>query len=60
MKIYTLVEDYSDYESPFLAQHGVSFLIEKTGKESSSTSSARCKIDGDRGDKSNHWKLSPD
>ncbi|WP_240910553.1 hypothetical protein [Thermococcus sp. GR6] len=38
MKIYTLVEDYSDYESPFLAQHGVSFLIEKTGKESSSTS----------------------
>ncbi|MBU6998516.1 MAG: MBL fold metallo-hydrolase [Theionarchaea archaeon] len=27
-KIYTLVEDYSGYESPFLAQHGVSFLIE--------------------------------
>ncbi|MBU7022868.1 MAG: MBL fold metallo-hydrolase [Theionarchaea archaeon] len=29
--IYTLVEDYSGYESPFLAQHGVSFLI--TGKK---------------------------
>jgi 7,8-dihydropterin-6-yl-methyl-4-(beta-D-ribofuranosyl)aminobenzene 5'-phosphate synthase len=30
--IHTLVEDYSGYESPFLAQHGVSFLItgEKT------------------------------
>lgn len=25
--IYTLVEDYSGYESPFLAQHGISFLI---------------------------------
>ena len=30
--IYTLVEDYSGYESPFLAQHGVSFLIEHQGK----------------------------
>ncbi|NJE84414.1 MBL fold metallo-hydrolase [Thermococcus sp. CX2] len=32
MKIYTLVEDYSGYESPFLAQHGVSFLIEHGNK----------------------------
>jgi len=32
MRIYVLVEDYSGYESPFLAQHGVSFLIEKDGK----------------------------
>ncbi|WP_148882197.1 MBL fold metallo-hydrolase [Thermococcus aciditolerans] len=32
MRIYVLVEDYSGYESPFLAQHGVSFLIEKAGK----------------------------
>ena len=30
--IYTLVEDYSGYESPFLAQHGVSFLIEHKQK----------------------------
>lgn len=29
--IYTLVEDYSGYESPFLAQHGISFLI--TGRK---------------------------
>jgi 7,8-dihydropterin-6-yl-methyl-4-(beta-D-ribofuranosyl)aminobenzene 5'-phosphate synthase len=28
-RIYTLIEDYSGYESPFLAQHGVSFLIEQ-------------------------------
>ncbi|MFP4005674.1 MAG: MBL fold metallo-hydrolase [Candidatus Hadarchaeia archaeon] len=27
-KLYTLIEDYSGYESPFYAQHGVSFLIE--------------------------------
>lgn len=32
-KIYTLVEDYSGYESPFYAQHGVSFLIEHKGKK---------------------------
>lgn len=32
MRIYTLVEDYSSYESPFLAQHGVSFLIEHGNK----------------------------
>ncbi|MCD6373010.1 MAG: MBL fold metallo-hydrolase [Thermococcus sp.] len=32
MRIYVLIEDYSGYESPFLAQHGVSFLIEKDGK----------------------------
>ncbi|ASJ10434.1 MBL fold metallo-hydrolase [Thermococcus sp. P6] len=32
MRVYTLVEDYSGYESPFLAQHGVSFLIEYRGK----------------------------
>ncbi|ASJ09200.1 MBL fold metallo-hydrolase [Thermococcus siculi] len=32
MKVYVLVEDYSGYESPFLAQHGVSFLVEKDGK----------------------------
>ncbi|WP_297068557.1 MBL fold metallo-hydrolase [Thermococcus sp.] len=32
MRIYTLIEDYSGYESPFLAQHGVSFLIEVKGK----------------------------
>jgi len=32
MKIYVLVEDYSGYESPFLAQHGISLLIEKDGK----------------------------
>lgn len=31
-KIYILVEDYSGYESPFYAQHGVSFLIEHRGK----------------------------
>jgi 7,8-dihydropterin-6-yl-methyl-4-(beta-D-ribofuranosyl)aminobenzene 5'-phosphate synthase len=30
-RIYTLIEDYSGYESPFLAQHGVSFLIEQNG-----------------------------
>ncbi|MBU7013493.1 MAG: MBL fold metallo-hydrolase [Theionarchaea archaeon] len=29
-RIFTLVEDYSGYESPFLAHHGVSFLIEGT------------------------------
>ncbi|WP_048148299.1 MBL fold metallo-hydrolase [Palaeococcus ferrophilus] len=33
MRIYTLVEDYSGYESPFLGQHGVSFLIEYGGKK---------------------------
>nr|WP_206203895.1 MBL fold metallo-hydrolase [Thermococcus sp. 21S9] len=32
MRVYVLVEDYSGYESPFLAQHGVSFLIEADGK----------------------------
>ncbi|MBP1912724.1 MBL fold metallo-hydrolase [Thermococcus stetteri] len=32
MRIYVVVEDYSGYESPFLGQHGVSFLIEKEGK----------------------------
>ena len=32
MRIYVLIEDYSGYESPFLAQHGVSFLIEKDGR----------------------------
>ena len=32
MRITVLVEDYSGYESPFLAQHGVSFLVEKGGK----------------------------
>ncbi len=32
MKVYVLLEDYSGYESPFLAQHGVSFLIEIDGK----------------------------
>jgi 7,8-dihydropterin-6-yl-methyl-4-(beta-D-ribofuranosyl)aminobenzene 5'-phosphate synthase len=32
MRIYVVVEDYSGYESPFLGQHGVSFLIEKDGK----------------------------
>ncbi len=32
MRIYTLVEDYSGYESPFLAQHGISFLIEASGR----------------------------
>lgn len=32
MKLYVLIEDYSGYESPFLAQHGVSFLVEKNGK----------------------------
>ena len=31
-RIYTLVEDYSGYESPFLSQHGISFLIEHRGK----------------------------
>ncbi len=31
MKIYTLAEDYAGYESPFLAQHGISFLIEHKG-----------------------------
>ena len=29
MRVTVLVEDYSGYESPFLAQHGVSFLVEK-------------------------------
>lgn len=33
MRIYTLVEDYSGYESPFLGQHGISFLIEYRGKK---------------------------
>jgi len=28
MHVTVLVEDYSGYESPFLAQHGISFLIE--------------------------------
>jgi len=28
LKIYTLAEDYAGYNSPFLAQHGISFLIE--------------------------------
>ncbi|WP_232460746.1 MBL fold metallo-hydrolase [Thermococcus barossii] len=32
LKVYVLVEDYSGYESPYLAQHGVSFLVEKGGK----------------------------
>jgi len=32
MRITVLVEDYSGYESPFLAQHGISFLVEKDGK----------------------------
>lgn len=32
MRVTVLVEDYSGYESPFLAQHGVSFLIEKGGR----------------------------
>jgi len=32
LRVYVLVEDYSGYESPFLAQHGVSFLIEADGK----------------------------
>ncbi len=33
MHVTVLIEDYSGYESPFLAQHGVSFLIEKNGKK---------------------------
>ena len=33
MKIYTLAEDYAGYESPFLAQHGISFLIEYKGRK---------------------------
>ncbi|WP_297515442.1 MBL fold metallo-hydrolase [Thermococcus sp.] len=32
MRVVVLVEDYSGYESPFLAQHGVSFLIEADGR----------------------------
>jgi len=32
LRVYVLVEDYSGYESPFLAQHGVSFLIEADGR----------------------------
>ena len=32
VKIYTLVDDYSGYESPFLGHHGISFLIEHRGK----------------------------
>lgn len=28
LRIYALAEDYAGYNSPFLAQHGVSFLIE--------------------------------
>ncbi|RLF84315.1 MBL fold metallo-hydrolase [Thermococci archaeon] len=28
LKVYTLAEDYAGYNSPFWAQHGVSFLIE--------------------------------
>ncbi len=31
-KIYTLVEDYSGYASPFLGHHGISFLIEHRRK----------------------------
>ncbi|WP_456394896.1 MBL fold metallo-hydrolase [Thermococcus sp.] len=33
VKIHTLAEDYAGYESPFLAQHGISFLIEYRGKK---------------------------
>jgi len=32
VRVYVLVEDYSGYESPFLAQHGVSFLVDSDGK----------------------------
>lgn len=32
VKIYTLVDDYSGYESPFLGHHGISFLIEHRGR----------------------------
>ncbi len=32
MRVTVLMEDYAGYESPFLAQHGVSFLIEAGGK----------------------------
>ncbi|WP_048055267.1 MBL fold metallo-hydrolase [Pyrococcus sp. NA2] len=32
LRIYTLADDYAGYNSPFLAQHGVSFLIEVEGK----------------------------
>ena len=32
MRVYVLIEDYSGYESPFLGQHGVSFLVELGGK----------------------------
>ena len=28
LKIYTLAEDYAGYNSPFWAQHGISFLVE--------------------------------
>ncbi len=28
LKVYTLAEDYAGYNSPFWAQHGISFLIE--------------------------------
>jgi len=28
LKVYTLAEDYAGYNSPFWAQHGVSFLVE--------------------------------
>ncbi|HDD31682.1 MAG TPA: MBL fold metallo-hydrolase, partial [Thermococcus litoralis] len=28
LRIYVLAEDYAGYNSPFLAQHGISFLIE--------------------------------
>ncbi len=28
LKVYVLAEDYAGYNSPFLAQHGISFLIE--------------------------------
>lgn len=31
-KIYVLAEDYVGYNSPFWAQHGISFLIEKDGE----------------------------
>ncbi|BAA29968.1 MBL fold metallo-hydrolase [Pyrococcus horikoshii] len=33
VKIYTLADDYAGYNSPFWAQHGVSFLVEVEGKK---------------------------
>ena len=33
LKVYTLAEDYAGYNSPFWAQHGVSFLIEVEGND---------------------------